>query len=202
MPLIPSQMQSAIQLKATSDLMSGNKMPDIVSAISFATCQYITASAIINSVNVVLGPGAGTQTGVITGLVPQGMSSLMLSQAISVGLSGQNLPALFDAVSYGVSITVMASPVQGTVIGGGPGAGTGTIIGLVPTALQALILNQAIFRLLSGTKLRDIVYVIAFGICTYIMTAGVVTLTDIGTFTPPPVGPVPIPAAPGIGSFV
>ena len=194
-------MQSLIQLKATSDLMAGNKLPDVISAISFATCQYITASSVVNSTNIVLGPGAGTQTGVIVGLVPQAMSSMMLLQATSLGLSGKNLPMLFDAVSFGVVTTVMACPVQGVVIGGGPGVGTGTIIGLIPTALQLLILNQAIFRLLSGSRIRDIISAISFGICNHIMTSGVVTLTDIGVFTPPPVGPIPIPAAPGIGSL-
>ena len=196
-------MQNLIQLKAASDLMAGNKLPDIVSAISTATCQYITASAVVNSTNIVLGPGAGTQTGTVTGLVPQAMSAMMLLQATSQGLSGKNLPMLFDAVSFGVAISVMTSVlVQGTVIGGGPGIGTGKIIGLVPMGLQTLILTQAIFHLLSGSKIREIVSSIAFGICNHIMTAGTVVLTDIGFFTPPPIGPIPIPGAPGIGKLV
>jgi hypothetical protein len=88
---------------------------------------------------------------------------------------------------------------QGFVIGGGPGIGTGKIVGLVPIGLETLIFSQAIFRLISGSKIRDIISAIAFGICSHILSIGTVIITDIGAFTPPPIGPIPIPAAPGIG---
>jgi hypothetical protein len=203
MPLVPMQMQSLMQLKATSEVMAGNKLPDIVSAVSAATCQYIIAFSIINSTNIVVGPGSGTQTGIITGLIPQAMSSLMFLRASSQGIAGRDLPKLFDAISFGVTTSIMTSVVvQGTVIGGGPGTGTGKIMGLVPTGLETLIMAQEIFRLISGSKIREIISSIAFGICNHIMSTGTVVLTDIGVFTPPPVGPVPIPAAPGIARLV
>jgi hypothetical protein len=196
-------MQSLIQLKAASQLMAGSKLPDIISAVSMATCQYLMAVSVVNSTNIVVGPGAGTQTGTVTGLFPQAMSALMFFRASSQGLVGRDLPKLFDAVSFGVTTSVMTSVlVQGTVIGGGPGTGTGKILGLVPTGLEAFILAQEIFRLISGSKIREIVSSMAFGICNHITTTGIVILTDIGAFTPPPVGPVPIPAAPGIGRLV
>jgi hypothetical protein len=203
MPLVPFQMQSLIQLKAASLLMAGSKLPDIVSAVSAATCQYLIASSVVNSTNVVLGPGAGTQTGTVTGLVPQAMSSLMFLKATAQGLAGQDLPKLFDAISFGVCTSIMTTVVvQGTVIGGGPGMGTGKIIGLIPIGLETLIFSQAAFRLISGSKIREIISSIAFGICNHILSVGTVILTDIGAFAPPPVGPIPIPAAPGIGRFV
>ena len=202
MPLVPTQMQSLILLKAASELMAGSKLPDIVSAVSAATCQYLQVSAIVNSTNVVLGPGAGTQTGNVTGLFPQAMASMILLNASSLGLAGKDLPKLFDAISTGVVNSVMTSVVvQGVVIGGGPGVGTGKITGLMPTSLQGLILLQEAFKLIAGSRIRDIVSAISFGICNHIMTAGTVILTDIGFFVPPPIGPIPIPAAPGIGFF-
>ena len=202
MPLIPTQMQSLIQLRASSELMAGSKLQDVVSAISMATCQYLQVSAIVNSTNIVLGPGAGTQTGNVVDLLPQAMSSMMLLNASSLGLAGRDLPKLFDAVSTGVVNTIMTSViVQGTVIGGGPGVGTGKITGLVPTALQSMILLQEALILMAGSKIKDVASAIAFGICNHIMTAGTVMLTDIGFFTPPPVVPIPIPVAPGIGFF-
>jgi hypothetical protein len=33
------------------------------------------------------------------------------------------------------------------------------------------------------------------------MSAGTVSTICIGSFTPPPIGPIPVPAAPGIGRF-
>jgi hypothetical protein len=202
MPLIAPVMQSSIQLKAASQLMSGSKLPDIVSAVSGATCQYVLASAIVNSTNIVLGPGTGIQTGTVVGLIPQQMSSLMQLKAASSAITGRDFGKLCDAVSFGVVTAMSTVLLQGTVIGGGPGTGTGKIIGLVPVALTGLILAQEAFRLISGSKLRDVVSAFAFGICTHIMTVGIVNVINIGAAAPPPAGTVTLPTAPGIGRLV
>lgn len=202
MPYVPTAIQNLIQLKASSKLLSGNKLPSMVSAISAATSQYILSTAVVNSTNIALGPGSGTQIGRIAGLVPTSMSSLMLLKATSKGLSGRNIRDFFDAVSFGVVNAAKSIVMQGTIIGAGPGTGTGKIVGLVPTALETLILSQSSFRLISGQKLRDMVSCAAFGICNHIMSTGTVTITDIGVAASPPVGPITIPAAPGVGRLV
>jgi hypothetical protein len=202
MPLIPTAIQGLITVKASSKLMSGSKLPHLVSAVSNATSQYILSASIINSTNIALGPGGGTQTGRITALVPSAMSLLMMGKAAAQGLSGRDIKALFDSVSFGVVNSLKATLLQGTIIGAGPGTGTGKITGLVPAGLEALILGQSFFRLISGDKLKAMISAMAFGICNHIMTAGVVTVTNIGVAAGPPVGPVMIPAAPGIGKLV
>ena len=193
-------MQALIQLKAASQLMSGSKLPAIVSAISSATCQYILTIPVVNSTNTVLGPGAGTQVGRIVGLMPSIMSTTMLLKATSQGLTGKDLRKLCSAISFGVVNSLNFVIMQGVVIGGGPGTGVGKITGLVPSVLTAMILAQDFFRLISGSKIRAIMSSVAFGICNHIMTFGTVTITNIGVVAPPPAGPVPI-VAPGIGRF-
>ena len=202
MPLLPPTMQGLMQAKGASFLLSGNKFPDFVSAVSAASCQYILASAIVNSTNVALGPGGGTQTGTVQGLIPTGMASLMSSKALSVGLSGRNMNDLFESVSFGVCNGMSAATLQGTIIGAGPGTGIGKITGLVPTALEGAIYAQTIFRVLTGKNIRDIIAAMSFGICNYIMASAFVMCTDIGVAASPPAGPVVIPAAPGIGRLV
>lgn len=202
MSLIPSAMQGLIQLKASSKLIAGSKFPPLVSAVSKATSQYVLAASIINSTNIALGPGAGTQTGRIVGLQPSGMSLLMMGVAASQGLAGRDIKILFDSVSFGVVNSLKATLLQGTIIGAGPGTGTGKIMGLIPSGLEALILSQSYFKLISGDKLRSMVKAMAFGICNHIMSVGTVQVTNIGVAAGPPVGPVTIPAAPGIGKFV
>jgi hypothetical protein len=202
MPLVSPAMQSLIQLKAASKLMAGNKLPDVVSAISGATCQYILLSAIVNSTNIVTGPGAGTQIGRIVGLFPQQMSTAMQLKAGSSLISGRDFGKLCDAISFGVVNAMNSVLLQGTVIGGGPGSGTGKIMGLIPTALTTLILAQEAFRLISGSKLREVISAISFGICTHIMTVGTVTIINIGVASPPPAGTFVLPVAPGIGRLV
>lgn len=202
MPYISSTIKGLIQLKASSQLMSGSKLPDMVGAISAAASQYILQASIVNSTNIALGPGSGTQIGRITGLVPSAMMSLMLLKSAALGLSGRDLRKFFSAVSFGVINASKSIVMQGTIIGAGPGTGTGKITGLIPTGLETLIWAQSAFRLLSGQKLRSTISCIAFGICNHIMTTGVVTITDIGIAASPPVGPIVIPAAPGVGRLV
>jgi len=202
MPLVPTTMKSLITVKASSLLIAGDKLSYFVSAVSGATCQYILAASIVNSTNIALGPGAGTQTGQVVGLVPSGMSALMLVKATAFGLTGRDIKKMFDSISFGVVNAMKSVLLQGTIIGAGPGTGTGKIIGLAPSALQNLMYGQAAFRLISGDKIRPLLSAISFGICNHIMSAGTVNATDIGVAASPPVGPITIPAAPGIGKLV
>jgi len=199
MPYSPSAIKSFIQLKASSKLMSGSKLPDMVAAISGAASQYILSVSTVNSTNIALGPGAGTQTGRITALVPTAMSSLMMLKSASLGLSGKDIKKFYDAVSFGIVNATKSIVMQGTIIGAGPGTGTGKIAGLVPKGLETLIWAQSTFRLLSGSKLRSMISCVAFGVCNHIMSTAVVTITNIGVAASPPIGPILIPAAPGIG---
>jgi hypothetical protein len=202
MPYIPTAMQSLIQAKAASTLVSGSKFPSIASAFSSGTCPYVLSASTVQSTNVAVGPGAGTQTGRIMGLNARAMSKTMLLKASSVGLSGRDLRKIFDAISFGVVQAANSIMIQGTIIGAGPGTGTGKILGLVPSALTSMILGQAAFRTISGSKLRSIVSSASFGICIHIMSVGTVQLTDIGAAAGPPAGPITIPAAPGFGRLV
>jgi hypothetical protein len=186
--------------KGAGSLMTGEKFMPFVNATSTATCQYLMAAPIVMTTNMVIGPGAGTFTGKVIGCVPSAMTSLMMIKAAGFMLVGRDTQKLFDAISFGVCMTILTTAIaQGSVIGGGPGAGQGKIVNLVPSALQSLIMTQLAGVTLMGEKTFQIIGAIAFGICTHIMTAGTVVTTCIGAFAPPPVGPIPIPAAPGPG---
>jgi hypothetical protein len=195
-------MTSFILKRMLSYPMSGEKLSYFISAISSATCQYILSVSTVNSTNIALGPGAGTQTGRVVGLSSFGMGTLIYNRALSSGFSGRELRRFCNAISYGVVMAMKSVVIQGSIIGAGPGTGTGTITGLVPSALQGIMYSQEAFRLISGDKLRTILSAIAFGICNHIMAAGKVNVTDIGVAASPPVGPITIPAAPGIGKLV
>jgi len=202
MPLLPPAMQGLMQAKAASKAMAGQKLPSMISALSMAICQYVLLSSVVNSTNVAMGPGAGTQMGRVVGLNANLMATAMMMKAASMGISGRDTRKFFDAVAFGVVQAMNTVVMQGTIIGAGPGSGTGKIIGLVPTALLAFMLSQAAFRMLAGSKMKSVLSAVAFGVCTHIMSVGVVTITDIGVAASPPAGPVPVPAAPGIGRLV
>jgi hypothetical protein len=172
-------------------------------AVSLAVCQYLSTSSIVTSSNVVIGPGVGTFTGVISGCIPESMTLLMMSQAASVGIMGLYTQPFFNAISFGVCNTIMTSGLaQGAVIGGGPGAGVGTLSGLIPEALTGLIMSQLAAVAIFGSHTLQLVTAISYGICIYLMTSVVITTACIGSVMPPPAGPVPIPCAVGIGSLI
>lgn len=203
MPFVPSTMTGLILSKAAFSKMAGQKLMPIITAVSSATCSYIPTSAVVLTTNVVLGPGAGTYTGKVVGCIPSLMSSLMMTKAAMGGLTGKDMKKLFDAISFGVcQVMLTLAMAQGTVIGGGPGAGQGKITNLIPSVLQQLIIVNMGGKKLFGAKTVILAGAIAFGICNHIMTTGTVITSCIGTFTPPPFGPVPIPAAPGPGRLI
>lgn len=195
-------MSSSMKLKGASLSMSGKMFPALMSAVSTATTTYLMTASIETSTNMVLGPGAGTTTGRLSGLVPSTMAQLMRLKAASMSIAGRDIAKLFNSVSFGVVQALKTAIVQGTVIGGGPGRGTGKILGLVPSVLMALILAQSSVRTIAGRDIRKIASAMAFGICTHIMTNGIVNQTCIGAAAGPPVGPVSIPVAPGTGRLV
>ncbi|MBE3084695.1 MAG: hypothetical protein IMZ64_00575 [Bacteroidetes bacterium] len=203
MPFIPQVMTGLMMAKAASKMMGGSKLLPEISSLSSAICSYLSIAPVVVSTNIVTGPGAGTYTGKVVGVVPSVMSSLMMLKATSKGIMGRDTKRLFDTVSFGVCQTMLTAVfAQGVVIGGGPGVGHGKITNLVSSVLQGIILLNVSARILGGSKARDIAGAMAFGICSHIMTSGTILTTCIGAFAPPPVGPIPILAAPGPGRLI
>jgi len=189
--------------KASSLGLAGSKvMPEFI-AISNGICTYIPLSAIVTTTNVVLGPGTGTWTGPVTALIPNSMSSMMILKASESMVVGRDTRKFFDAISFGVCQTIMSSVIaQGTVVGGGPGTGTGKVTGLVPSNLEQQIVLNLGQQLLVGGKTNPVISAVAYGICTYILSAATIIATCIGFFAPPPTGPIPIPGLIGTGKLV
>lgn len=201
MPLSSSALSALIIAKAGSSLIAGSKMTPYIRAIADATVQHLMTASTVTSVNMVTGPGSGTLTGRITGVNRLTMRSLIMNRLRLYRLAGRDTQRLVDAICFGVVQSLNTVVVQGTVIGGGPGSGTGRIVGLSPTIMEKLILAYLGPRVLIGEKQRQFISSVAFGVCTAIMSNAVVNTICIGVFSPPPAGPVPIPTAPGTGRF-
>jgi hypothetical protein len=172
----------------------------MAAAVSSAVSAYFMSAAVVTSINQVLGPGAGTYTGKIVGCSQKAMSSLMKTKAMSGRILGKDSQRFFEAISFGVCQSLMTTALaQGVVIGGGPGTGRGRITGLVPSALQKLILLNLAGKKLWGSKTDKFLSAVAFGICNHVMTSATVLTSCIGTAAVPT---VMIPAAPGPGKIV
>lgn len=202
MPVVSAFMSTQMRLKAASLLITGSKYSPMVSAISSAVATYVVSASFVTSTNQVTGPGAGTFTGRLQGLSAPAMSKMMRLKATASLLTGRDIGKLFDSVSHGVVQALKTAMAQGAVVGGGPGSGTGKVLGLVPSALQGLIMAQMAAKGLTGSKASKLASAMAFGVCMHIMSAGMIRNTCIGAAAGPPAGPVMIPVAPGTGKLV
>lgn len=202
MPIVSTAISSSATLKASSTEIVGRDMRKMASAVAMATTQFILTNAVVVSTNVVVGPGAGTSTGTLQGMVPSALSALMVQIGAGFIMVGRDVKKFFDAISFGIVQGMKPAIAQGAVIGGGPGTGTGNIVGLTPAVLTPLIMAQFGSKLIVGTNSLQMASIISTAVCTYFSTTVKVQNTDIGVFTPPPIGPVTIPAAPGIGKLV
>jgi uncharacterized membrane protein len=186
--------------KLSSSEIAGQKANPMLTAVSSAVCSYLLSAAVVQSINQVLGPGAGTYTGKIVGCIPTTMSSLMMTKTTSAKLVGKDTRRFFDAISFGICQSLMTTALaQGVVIGGGPGVGQGKITALVPSTLQNMIFSSLPGKKLQGSKINPFLSAIAFGICNHIMSAAVVQTICIGAVGIPP---ILIPAAAGPGKIV
>lgn len=202
MPLPPPLMSSQMVAKGTLLRLTGSKYSSLVGQISKAASSYILASSIVISTNKVVGPGAGTYVGRLSGVNANAMSQKMKQKATLKQLTGKDIGKLFDAISFGVVNTLKVAVSQGSVVGGGPGSGSGRIQGLIPSALQPIITNLLRGTLINGEKLDSLSNAIATGICNHITQSARINTTCIGAAAGPPAGPVTVPAAPGPGRLV
>jgi hypothetical protein len=202
MPLSPSAITGTAMAKASSLVLSGRDLQKLVNAVAQGTAAHVMSVGMSNPTCIVMGPGAGTFVGTIAGMTPQGMSGLMKLKATTQTLTGRDIGKIFDSISFGVVQAMKAVTVQGAVIGGGPGTGTGKIVGPVAKTLETQIMGMEAVKALGGEKLRPIVACVAFGICKHILQAATVSATCVGAFAGPPAGPVTIPAAPATGKLV
>ena len=201
MPIVSKLMSAQMTQKGSSLELTGDKLMSFVDAVSMACTTYVVGSSFVNSTNQVTGPGAGTYTATLKNLNAPVMSGLMMSQAAPAELGGRDLKKFFDALSHGVVQALKSAVSTGSVIGGGPGIGRGSIKNLVPEMLEASIITQLGGKQLAGEKMPKLASCIAFGVCNHLMQTVFVSTTCVGAFAGPPAGPVLIPAAVGTGKI-
>jgi len=201
MPVIPQAMSTSIFLNEKGVAFSGKNNKDIADAISMALCTYVTTTPNLISffLSGVAGPVGNLNSIVVSGIVPQAMSSLMVSRALSKGLRGKSLKHLFDAVSNGVSLSLNGMFVSGLTAGLAMGNGVGRFTFIQDLAVANYLRASFASKLFRGKNVRDIIDCIAFGFSMHMRSSPIVSATVLGAIAPiPPVGPVPMVAMPTV----
>jgi len=174
--------------------LTGDDFSNLASALSEACATHFITP---NTVTITLqgsaaGPGTVSSTGPISGIDPSSMSSAIISQLSSLGMTGSLMSNQCLAISQGIVKNFMLMGVTGLAAGVGIGSGTGKVVGLNPSALKSLLVSMMSARGLVGTDTTRWATGISNGICLYLNTAAIIPVAvSVGAVIPPPTGPVP-----------
>jgi len=127
MPIVPQAMSGLIFMNETGVALTGKNTKDIADAVAQALSTYVLTNPSLISffLSGTAGPVGNLTSVAVAGIIPQGMSSLMLTRALSKGLRGRSLKNLFDAISIGVSLHLSGMLVTGLTAGIAVGSGFG-----------------------------------------------------------------------------
>lgn len=179
---------------------SGRNLQALCSATGNALFQNVLIPNLATcTVNGTAGPTGTIIHVTVLGIIPTAMTSLMNAKAASVGFKGKDMFKLFNAVSRGVTISLMSMQITGGTIGCAVGVGTGRFYGLQANALGTFIKAHDSIKRLLGKEILKLADIFAFGIATHLSQSATFTVTVVGAIAPvPPVGPVAVVSIPTI----
>lgn len=135
----------------------------------------------------------------VVGIVPVVMSGIMKTKAASFGWSGRDMGKLFTAISNGLSISLSAMQLTGTVAGCAVGGGTSRFYGLSSTVLSNLMKLQMTGRSITGRDMSKLCDIISSGVVTHLKQSATFTITVAGAVAPvPPTGPIAVAGIPSV----
>jgi hypothetical protein len=181
--------------------LKGKNVKDIADAVAQALCVYTTTTPNLLSffLSGTAGPVGNLSSIVVSGIVPQTMSSMMLFRANNKGLKGKNLKNLFDAISNGVSLNLMGMYVGGLTAGIALGMGFGKFSYINTMAVSNYLRSSFVIKMFKGKNVKDIIDAIAYGFSMHMKSTPTVTAGVLGAIAPvPPVGPIPVVMMPTV----
>jgi len=136
----------------------------------------------------------GTGKGKMLGIVPTGLSGMVIPLLAAQGIVGTKMKDLAEAVCMATATHFNTmNEVETTHSTVALGAGTGKVLGLVPSKMESKIIQKMKAQNFNGTMLKPLVKAFATGFCTNVMATAIVTVTISGSPAPLILG-VPIPS--------
>jgi len=180
--------------------LTGRNNIDLANAVGMATYMFVTTPNIVTcTLSGTMGPIGNINSIVTLGIVPAGISGLMMGQAASKRLTGRSISTIFDAASLGLMISLVGLTLSGTAAGIGVGTGTGTFSAAVTDIMSNILLSQEVSKYLKGRNNVDLANCIAFGLVNHIKSAPKITVAVTGAIAPvAPTGPIAVVSVPSV----
>ena len=201
MALNPSIMSKLIIGQCAAQGLVGTDIPKFSKAFSKGLINSF------KSMNKVITVDAGVMTvgsgkGKMTGLVPGTLVKLTKGLMAGSGIAGTQMSPMADAVCNAVVTHFNAmNEVETTHSTVALGSGVGKVSGLVPSVMEAKIMQEMLGQNFKGTMLYPLVSAFSKAFCTNVMAVGVVNVVITGSPAPLVLG-VPIPSGgSGVGKI-
>jgi hypothetical protein len=184
MALNPQALQALMVSQLASKGIRGSKMSSFAGGVSEGIVESFLAQNIVNTIDSGLlpagAPGAGI--GKMAGLNPKAMMGMMLPLVASEGILGVKSKDLVEAICTAICNHFLAANLANTIH---PlvaiGAGTGTVMGLIPEATTAIMVTKLASKGIRGTKMQGLAKGISTGFVNNVMATAVVTQTIAGS---------------------
>lgn len=175
----------------------GIDTPKFCQAFSDAlVTSFIAANQVTTNDVGVMTQGVGI--GKMIGLVPVTLSGLTFGYCVASGLIGTGTQPLCEAVANAVCLHFLAMNIVNTThTNVALGTGVGTVSGIVPEVMSAVMLAKLSSSGITGTEMKKFTDAFAKGFSNHITSASIVNVVIMGVPAPLVLG-APIPST-GVG---
>jgi len=135
----------------------------------------------------------GTGTGKMMGIIPNALAGMVIPLMMGQGVMGTKMKDLAEGICFAAAMHFNSmNEVQTSHSTVALGSGTGKVLGLIPSVMEAKILQKMLAQNYSGTMMKPLVNAFSTGFCNNVMATAIVTVAISGAPAPiTPAGPVP-----------
>jgi hypothetical protein len=139
----------------------------------------------------------------VIGMNPTAMAQGMIAVATSKKLIGRDIQGLLNAISLGLTQTLMGMFLTGTAVGIATGTGTGMFSAANGKTLAGIMYAQMAAKKLIGKNYMDICDSISNGFATHLKTSVQFSVLCAGSPAPvPPTGPIAVAGIPSLTTSI
>jgi len=137
----------------------------------------------------------GTGKGKMAGIIPNALAGMVIPLMMAQGVMGPKMKDLAEGVCFAAAMHFNTmNEVETTHSTVALGSGTGKVLGLTPSAMEAKIMQKMMGQNYNGTMLKPLVNAFSTGFCTNVMATAIVAVVISGSPAPLILG-APVPSA-------
>jgi len=192
MALNGAQLGNLILSQSSARGIVGSEMPRFSLAMGMGIVESFLEMNKVNTIDTgVMTVGKGT--GKMSGIIPSGLTQVVVPLLMGNGILGTRMKGLAEAVCYATAMHLnSANTVETTHSTVALGSGVGKVLNLIPSKMESRIMQKMSGQNYNGIMLNPLVRAFSMGFCQNIMATAIVNVVISGSPAPLIAGsPVP-----------